>query len=306
MGVLPRLIDEPTGRPAFNFALLSGRPMGSYYLLRRLLDHETPKAILVSFTPYTLACDPGGATRGLNEIIGPGEALNLARTAGEWRFLTEALLARALPSHRCREDIRAKLAQALRGERASSRWTNIVHLRNWRVNRGSQVNVPAAPPAGRAPPLANAIYYPSIWYLHPLNAIFVHRFLTLASTHGITVYWLLPPLRPDIQTILERNGIDEHYAQYVSDLQRTFRKMIVLDARHSGYASKLFVDPLHLHRTGAEAYSRGLAAVLARHQGVPAGPRWLNLPPCFDAPASPVVEDLAQTRQALADLRPRR
>jgi hypothetical protein len=304
MDVLPRLIAQQTGRPAYNFALLSGRPMGSYYLLRRMLDQGAgaPKAILLSFTPYTLVCDPGAATRGLNEILRPAEAVNLARTARDWRFFAEAMLARLLPSYRSREDIHAMLLQALRGQPASSRWMNIVHLRNWRVNRGSQVNAPPATPSGSTSPLADATYYPRIWYLHPLNAIYVHRFLTLASSRGIKVYWLVPPIRPDIQTLLERNEIDEHYVGYVRKLQATFPGMIVVDGRHAGYGGNLFIDPIHMHRVGAEAFSEGLARVLAQHQDEPAGPRWLDLPPYCDAPPSPVVEDLAQTRHALRGL----
>lgn len=299
-GVLPGLIAGQTGRPAYNFALLGGQPMDSYYVLRRVLDQGArPKAILLGFTPFNLARDPRAATRGLNEIVRPAEAVDLARTTRETRFLTEAVLARVMPSYRCREDIRAKLMQALRGAPVFFPTQNLVHLRNWRVNRGSQVNEPMGSSPGSTFSLAGATYYPDLWYLHPLNAAYIDRFLKLAFAQGSTVYWLLPPTRPDTQVHLERNGVDGHCARFVQTLQAAFPRLIVIDGRYSGYGDKVFVDPIHLDRQGAEAFSAGLAGVLARHQDVPPGPRWLDLPPYHDAPASIVVEDIGQSRQAL-------
>ena len=42
-------------------------------------------------------------------------------------------------------------------------------------------------------------YLPSDWVCHPVNGKYIKRFLSLAESRDIPVFWLLPPLRPEVQ-----------------------------------------------------------------------------------------------------------
>src|SRR5207247_551116 len=108
--------------PSYNLALMGGQPMAGYFLLRRALDQGArPRAILVGFAADRLQGDPRRATRGLTEIVRPAEALDLACTAGDPGLFAAMVLARALPSYRCRMEIRAHFPQVLRGGRPTTR-----------------------------------------------------------------------------------------------------------------------------------------------------------------------------------------
>jgi hypothetical protein len=114
------------------------------------------------------------------------------------------------------------------------------------------------------------------------------------------VFWLLPPLNPVAQALLERGDQEVRYLGLLRNLQREFPNVTVLDARHCTYEPAVFCDTVHLNRRGATALSRDMgalmASLLANHGQLP---RWVELPR-FAERAEPLpVEDLAQSRIAL-------
>jgi hypothetical protein len=300
LGLLPRVLRASTGWTASNLAIVGGQPMTGYFLLRRALEGGArPKALLVGFKANILQCDPRPLTRGLEEIARPVEVLDLAWTARDPDLGASILLARLVPSYRCRHEIRANLAHALRGQVPPACRSNRAHLRNWAINRGSQVEAPTAAPAAPPTPEVEAAYYPRTWSVHPLNAVYLKRLLKLAEAREVPVYWLLPPIRPDVQARREQLGLDAAYARFVRKVQAAFPRLVVVDGWHSGYSGALFNDPVHLHRRGARAYSDGVAEVLNRAKDGDILPRWIELPGYRDRPEAVVIEDLSQSLQAL-------
>src|SRR5262249_38125673 len=156
---------------------------------------------------------------------------DLAWTGRDSRLFAAMLLERAIPSYRCRLEIRANVAQALRGEVPTTRWANLIHQRNWTANRGGQVSTPPANAAAIAqgPFSVETICRHPAWYIHRLNAEYIKRFLELADSRAIPVYWLLAPIHPEVQARFERLGVDARHVRYLHKLQDAFPRMVVVD-----------------------------------------------------------------------------
>jgi hypothetical protein len=120
------------------------------------------------------------------------------------------------------------------------------------------------------------------------------------------VYWLLPPVTPQLQARRERAGAEAGFLQFVRAMQASAAHVTVLDARHSGYDHRLFVDATHLDGQGAQALSRDVADVLRRAleldrpggTGRPAG--WVDLPAYRTGAIALALEDLEQSRRAVS------
>src|SRR5690606_15332158 len=116
-GVAPRVIEAVTGLPTYNLAPYGGPPAASVFLLRRVIDRGArPKAVVVDFMPHLIAISPRHHMRLWQEMIQPVEALELAIDSRDASFFCEALLGRAFPSIRARQEIRANLHHALKAE----------------------------------------------------------------------------------------------------------------------------------------------------------------------------------------------
>src|SRR5439155_15786023 len=126
--------------------------------------------------------------------------------------------------------------------------------------------------------LAPALYPPA-WACHPLNAGYVRRFLSLAARHGISVYWVIPPMTPEVHARREREGQEALYTRFVRETQAQFPNVTVLDGRRSGYGLSVHTDPLHLDHQGALAFSLDVADLMARRPpGRSPIPQWVDLP----------------------------
>ena len=146
--------------------------------------------------------------------------------------------------------------------------------------------------------LASTNYLPNEWHCHPLNASYVKRFLALAGSRNVPVYWLLPPLHDAVQDRRERGGQFGHQRDFLVGLQRRYPNLVVIDGRHSGYDPSTFYDLTHLNGRGASAFSAGVAEVLSARLGRPIGDaRWLILPPFRERPIA--GEDMTQSTVAM-------
>jgi hypothetical protein len=302
-GVAPRVIESVTGRTAYNLAVYNGQAPASYFLLRRALDSGgRPAAVLVD--GEVLDYDPRTYTRLWADMLGTAESLELAWEARDASFLGAVTLARCLPSYKARFEVRAAVLAALRGEPWSPRNALRLHRRNWERNLGAHVE-PADSAASRriAGAVAASDYLPASWACHPINRAFVHKMMRLAEARGVPVYWLLPPLHPDVQERRDRGGMHGQYVRFVRGLQDRYTNLTVVDARHAGYGPEALADLTHMNRLGAERFSSEVAAVLRDRLGGAAGPRWVEPRP--GAPPAPpsALEDLEQSRTALGRIR---
>ena len=301
LGMQPRVLEALLGRRAYNLAVSGGPPAASYFLLRRALAAGArPAAVVVDFHPHLLQVGPRFLARYWPELVTTGEALELARAGRDAGLFAEVMLDRLVPSLRGRDQVRANVIAALRGE-VSDRTARLHPLwRNWWVNRGAGV-------VSKNPAFTGDVgdrfpeVYPDRWPLDPSATSFVRRFLRLAASRDIPVVWLIPPFCPEIEARRDHKGLSAQYDRFARAVQAQFPGVIVADARRSGYGAGVFFDPVHLDRQGAVALSAGVAEVVA---GVLAGrrpaSRWVELPRYRDRSAEFPLEDLTQTWLALS------
>jgi hypothetical protein len=294
-GVLPRVIERATGRTGYNLGLQAAPAPATYFMLRRALRAGArPSAIVATFVPKFLAARPCGPDHPYPwaDLLNLREALELSWALRDWDLPAQVLLGQCLESYRNRQEIRAGLLGAMKGVATQNRRIVSMLWRNWNRNEGAQVNPPSsfreavAPYA--APPGAGD------WACHPVNRHYVREFLKLAARERVPVYWLIAPSSPATQAGWEHSGDDARHVAFVRAQLDRFPDLVVVDARHPGFESRFFVDPIHLNREGAIALSLGLAEFLpADPRPGLAGSRWVQVRPGREPKTDALVQDLA-------------
>jgi hypothetical protein len=277
--VLPRQIEATTGLRSYNLALNAGTMPSAYFLLRRTLEAGAkPRAIVADFCTLMQPDRPSKSVRLYPELATTLEVGELAWISGDADFLASALLGKLLPSYKCRYEIRESVKAAFDGRRASPWPSQSAVWTTWKHQEGAQPmpsnGQGAAPNPGMALDLS-----PRGWECDPTNAAYVEKFLELAGSRQIPVFWLIPPLTPEVHAVRASQGSDEAYTRFVEATLTRHPDVVVLDARQSRYDRSLYIDPIHLGRSGAKVLSTDLGRLLAERMGSKAeAGRWVNLP----------------------------
>ena len=298
-GVIPRIVQERSGLQSWNGAIHVGQTSTSYFLLKRALDGGAkPKAVLLDLTPHLLIQPPDENNNLWGELLRPAEAFDLARTmGGDGDFFARTLVAGYLPSFRERFEIRKSIAAALDGTSSSTAAMIVGYRRNWRVNDGAQLNGDGPAPNQDWDHWASHLY--AKWTPHPVNLAYLDRFLELARSRSIPVYWYLPVIHPEVQARTERNGFDADYTRFVRSVQARFPEVCVIDARHAGFAPDLFTDGAHLNRRGALRLSAALGDLL-RDRAALSRQGWVPLVAAQDTgPTKVPLEDVFESMTLL-------
>lgn len=300
-GVAPAVLEPRLGRRVYNLSVCGGQAPSSYFLLQRALAAGArPKAILIDFMPHLLDLGPRQNERQWPEFVGLSEFVELSATAHNAAFSGAMALEALLPSIRCRYEMRHEFQKLLRGGRAQPRVDLAVYERNWAINRGALVAPVRKGNPGRAR-LERWEIFMRPWSCHPVNAAYLEKLLRLSATRAIPVFVLLPPVRADVQARREQLGIDHRYVHFLETIQRQHANVSIVDARHAGFAPSSFLDPLHLNREGAVAYSARLAEIIGQCLQEPAEgrARWIAVEGPGEPPGTVALEDLEQSRRAL-------
>ena len=306
-GLIPPVAAGRAGRTVANLAVPAGLFPGHDALLRRLFaTGATFDAILVD--GELLADDPFRNRRIWSEMMSLAECVELARVGRNPDFLASVALAKLLPTFNARDEVCLSITTAFDGHLPPEASALPIIKRNWRRNGSAEVRPDRDDPPGqdpRAAELAAADYRPAHWACHPVNDVFVNRFLDRAQARGVPVVWLLPPYHPGVE---ERRGKYGHYAKYLDYLKRLidrYPNVLVIAGRGAEYPAGALFDMTHLSRTGAITYSDAVGGVLRDLLGRADRPRWVPLPK-YDAAsakalaaASP-VEDLNTSGRELA------
>ena len=101
-----------------------------------------------------------------------------------------------------------------------------------------------------------------VWNCRPENAGYVRKFLALASSRGIRVYWVIPPVSPTAQERRFQNGQEAAYSRFVASIQAEYPGLTVIDGRRLDLDTSSFFDPVHLNGRGAATLSGEVAKVL--------------------------------------------
>jgi hypothetical protein len=278
-GVLPRVIQARTGLTSYNLATSGGTMPSAYFLLRQALGAGArPRAIVVDFAALMLKDPDPPAMLNYAELATLGDCLDLARVSGSSGFFAASAASKLLPSYRWRFEIRVGVRAALEGRSVSQRPWLAIHRAQWDRESGAQPMPPGRVRYPNEEDLVDGVS-PETWECEPRNRAYLDRFLALAGSRGIRVYWLIPPLCPEAHARRALRGSDRAYGRFVRQAIARHRDVLVLDARGSGYDDSVHTDHLHLDRRGAAVLSGDLAAVLADRPGrQPSGPRWVPMP----------------------------
>jgi hypothetical protein len=310
-GVAPAVLEARLDRAAYNLASLGATPPASYFLLKRTLDAGArPRAILYDAKASTLnAANYWFTVRDWANLVGPWDAWRLARDDRNPAFFGLHLVHYLIPSVRVRLDLRAKVVAQIAGAAPGPEitWGAIVE-RQHGVNLGGIYRPPTHPkagpdpfPDGVLPLLEDVVCYPTGWSPYPTNLVYVDKFLALAESREIPVFFVVPPIHPGVQAGREKRGLDAIYIELVKKIHGRYKNVTVIDGRHAGFGHEVFADSHHLDLEGAAALTDSLARVIASRLGSPVGgDRWIPLPP-FVRPASwPPIENMDESRVALA------
>jgi hypothetical protein len=264
-GVLPKVIEAKTGLKSYNLAVNAGMVPATYFQLRRALNAGArPKTIVVDFFALMLPDESPKATRRYTDLASPIDCFELAMLAGAPKFLNTTLLGKLLPSYKCRFEIRKAIRAALEGRRASPWPAEAWIWASWKAQNGAQP-MPSNPDRKPAHPIFVSSVSPADWTCDALDAIYVEKFLALARSHNIPVFWLMPPVSPEVQVWRNLRRTDEAYDRFARATLERHPEVVVLDARHSGYDNSVFIDSIHLNRQGAEVLTSDLALRLVNY-----------------------------------------
>jgi hypothetical protein len=300
LGLLPSVMERGLRRPVYNLAIIAGTTPATYILLRTALSSGAhPAALVINCEPSMLASPPQYHTRNWPELLRLRDAWQLASTAHDASLFACIALGKALPSVNSRAELRNMILANLNGHRVNILPEIAAHLRNWNHNKGAMVSPKNLNNADDADP-PNRLLSSDDWRCHIVNAVYLKKLLSLAASREVPIFFVLPPAVPQVQARRERQGYDAAYIRFVRSVQARYPNLVVLDARHSGYAHTLFTDALHLDREGAARFSADVADALARSLDHPnGGPRWVALPTGSAAPLDIPLEDMDQSRFAL-------
>jgi hypothetical protein len=296
-GLLPRVIAGQTGLRSYNLALIGGQAPSSYFSLRQALRAGArPKLIVMSNLPTMLARPFTFNERQWPELLDPLEGLLLASDVRDPIFYARFLVQWLFPSVRARLDVRLAISNALQCKTRPPE--NEPFRRSWKTNLGSVIFPVEYTYRGDARGWSQG-NYPGPWRCEAINALYLHRFIELAAQHGITVVWLLYPLEPESQTLMELGGQSARFEWFVRDQVGRHRNLVVLDGTRAGLRRAEFSDQTHPNREGARVVSARLAAAL-NHLASGESPRgWITLPAAEKRRRDVPIEDVAQAFFAL-------
>ena len=311
LGLLPRIIQQRTGRKALNLSVLSGHMPSSYFLFKHSLEAGArPVAVVID-------CQDGPVWPGQEqeqfeglrsnrrywpEILSSSESLDLALTARDVTFFAEVMLAHILASYRSRFEIRNRIVADLTGARDEMSFVSRAQRRNWTANLGANLisacDAPSATEEGPAVPRGQEYQGPTL--RNALTEAYTRRFIELAAKRRIPVFWVLPPLSVRHEARRTIVGVD----QYLETLARTARmiysRLIVIDGRRAGYPNDAFSDAVHLNAKGAAAFTNGISEVLEQAlPNVDLASRWNPLF-TYSSSTSEVPEDFETTDRSIA------
>ena len=301
--VLPAVLEERLGGKAYNLALHAGTPSASYFLLKRALDAGAePKALVVDFMPHQIVRNPGherNRLRAWPELAGVAEAVDLGRTTRDGDLVGSILLGKVFPSVKARPEVRAAIVAGVKGETWSvdDALRVPVTYRNLKANRGAYLMPTSTRPAADPSPV-NSDLTSTAW--DPTRFVYIDRFLRLAESRGIPVYWLILPISPEFQSAADASGNDAQYSKFVAWKVRQYANVVVLDGRRTpGYGPGRFIDSIHLDGKGAAALTNELADLLLQSRTAPS-PRRVALAPYRERPPAKHLEDILESKIAFA------
>jgi hypothetical protein len=295
-GLVPRFVDEATGRRSYNFAASASSVPSTEALLRSAFDAgATPQVVILDFKPSILVGGPKYQVAQWPQVLGFLDIWRLSVEMKSLPFAAELFLNKLSPTLRSRYEIRQNVSSAIQGLPSRLQRINAINIRNWTVNQGADVSFL---PEGFSGVVSDADHEKLLtkWFRpHRVNVLHAHRVLELIHEHHAQTYVLLAPYTPALHARRVETGVDAKYEAFIRSLQAEHPELVVLDARSSGYPVGAFVDPIHLGLIGSLALSADVGEIVRADldgKGPGGAQRWVKLPPFRARPIPADVEDV--------------
>ncbi len=306
-GMVTPLIEERTGRSAYNLAAFGAPPPATYFLLRRALaSGAAPRTIVLGFSPDLLGIRPGEMGHfQWADLLDLRETVELAWTSRDPELFASITLSRLFPSIKNRKEIRVYVFKALCAESWNPVEVALQFARNWNQNRGTVIFNKVDYPIND--PIEAKRLEAAQWRPDPTNAAYLRRCLKLAEAKNIQVVWVISPSSPVTQQFKDNMGITRKYERFVYGVLERHPHVLVLDGRRSGYTKGVFYDPGHVDRDGAigltNAVVEYLRGDLITRRDAPTPERWVALPK-YQAPSLRIpIEDIGESWGLICRLR---
>ncbi|SIO62237.1 hypothetical protein SAMN05444166_6987 [Singulisphaera sp. GP187] len=295
--IVPKVIEHESGLKTWNLGICWGQAPASYYLLKRALESGAkPTSILVEYHPTVLTGDPWGAKGFWPDLLNFKETLDLAWAARDATFFGATALAHNVPTVKDRSQIQAMVLAALSGKYASNWGPTLTAMRNRNFNRGAFVMPDNGGFHGEIGSIYQDAFFGKPWSCTTLNASYIRKFLDLASSRNIQVYWVLPPFAAELQAKREQANNVARYTNFVRGWMAEYPSLTVLDAEYSHFDLNVFFDAAHLNRQGALALSALVGKQLRTQQAQPPKDRWVRLPEYQECRPTFRVEDMRMSQ----------
>ena len=276
--LLPKVVEARSGIRSYNLANAAATIPSTFFVFRQAIEAGVrPKAVVVDFAALQLPDPDPPHIRCFPELATLRDCLDLAEASGSPDFLATAVLSKLLPTYKWRFEIRSAVVAALDGRSVSPRAITPICQKMWSDERGAQP-MPPAPNHGAAEEYNIQGVTPKAWACEPRNERYIDRFAELAAAHGVTVFWLLPPLAPEVHNRRVYFGTEEAYGRFARAKAAQHKNLVILDARRAGYDDSVHLDHLHLDNHGATVLSGDIASVLVDRIIGQVDDRWIDLP----------------------------
>ena len=308
LALLPQVIERRTGRPAYNLAVCAGRAHFAYFYLRNALAAgATPSAVLLDVHPMFIAGRYQDNPTGWTDALSTFDLFEMALDRRDPAFFHRYALPKVLPSLAFRYTLRDRITAAVVGDPVvpadEARFENLQHIRNVTRNLGSFVTGHNAAYHGEIDK------YRDLWLgdpptplCDPVEELYLRRFLSLAQSHGMAVYWLITPVVPELRRERLALGRDAAYDAFTRRILADYPGVTVVDGRDSGFPADVFLDACHLDPKGARAFSQGVSEVLTRADK----PRRVALPGYQEPPSDVPIETITESAAVVRDQQTRR
>jgi hypothetical protein len=262
-GVLPNVIEARSGLRAYNLATSAGTMASSYFLFRRAIDSGAkPKAVVVDVAALMLLEEKPPKPLNYAELGTLRDCVDFAWAAGDGDLFGALVLGKFFPSYRWRFEVRQGIQAALEGWSSSKRSDLASFQLLWSRENGAQPTPKDRVFHPQEDYLVDGVS-PAKWACDPKDRAYAERFLALAESRKIHVYWLIPPMSPGVHARRAVRGTDVRYDRFVRSIASKYPEAVILDARPSGYDDSVHIDHLHLNRRGASVLSSDLADVVS-------------------------------------------
>ena len=309
LGVVPRAIEERTGRRTFNLALSGGQATTSLAVFRQAPSAGArPEAVVVDFFPTLQTVGPRHTLGRWASLLGPAEAAELAWNARDGGLFGSIVLARLLPTFQGRAVIRDHVKAALDGRPTGDRWANTLMRRNWARNAGAHLLPAAAGGVRLTDAEAEAWRVRQFLYfrVEPVNARRSSGSSRSRPSGGCGCS-APAPVPPGASARLRGSGFDAAHRAFVRSWQERFPGLTVIDGGNAVSDPLAFFDPHHLAAAGAYGFSLALGETLRHALAAEPGadPRRVVMPACAPRPVPPGLEDIDASKLALERYRDR-